>query len=229
MNAKTKFVLATLVIGALLVAATYFFPAREVAIDLIEQVRSYGPSAPVVYFLLHLVASIGGVSRTILTIVAGILFEPVIAFVVVTGSMMIAFMATFMAARYFVADWVQAKLDKTPAARQLMSAVEENSFRMLVLMRLNPFIPGIVNGYGFGLTSMKPMTYFLASVVGSLPLNLIYIYLGWAGGTAILRSGAETTNLQTGTIWFGAIVSVVMLVAITWYGRRAIAATGNNE
>lgn len=229
MKNKTKVILAAVVIGALLVVATVVFPAQEVALDLIRQVRGYGTAAPIVYFFIHLAASISGFSRTILTIVAGILFEPVIAFVVVTASMMIAFMVTFTAARYFVADWVQAKLDEAPAARQLMGAVEDNCFRMLVLMRLNPFIPGILNGYGFGLTSINPLTYFIASVIGSLPLNLIYIYLGWAGGAAILQSGGETSSVQSGTVWFGAVVSVVMLIAITWYGRRAIVAAEGKE
>lgn len=224
MNNKTKILLAALVFGALLVTATYVFPAREVAIGLIEQVRSYGSVAPLVYFFIILFASIGGISRTVMTIIAGILFEPFIAFVVVTGSMMIAFMVTFTAARYFVADWVNAQLEKTPLARKLMCAVEDDCFRMLVLMRLNPFVPGIVNGYGFGLTSIKPLTYFVASVIGSLPLNLIYIYLGWAGGTAILQSGGDANRLQSGTMLFGVAVSVVMLVTITWYGRRAIVA-----
>ena len=55
-------------------------------------------------------------------------------------------------------------------------------------------------------------------------MNLIYIYLGWAGGTAILQSGGEPSSVQSGTVWFGAVVSVVMLIAITWYGRRALVA-----
>ena len=226
MNKKTRVILTVLVVGAMLVAATIVLPAREVAMDLIQKVRSFGPVAPIVYFFIHLAASISGFSRTILTIVAGILFEPVVAFTVVTGSMMIAFMATFLAARYFLADWVRTQLDRTPTARQLMGAVEDNCFRMLVLMRLNPFVPGIVNGYGFGLTSIRPLTYFVASVIGSLPLNLIYIYLGWAGGTAILQPGADTGGVQGATMWFGVAVSVAMLGAITWYGRRAMAASG---
>lgn len=228
MNTRTKFILAALGIGGVVIAATVVLPAREVAMELIEKVRSYGPVAPVVYFFVYLAAAISGFSRTVLTIIAGILFEPVIAFVVVTVAMMITFIVTFTAARYFMADWVQARLDEIPVARKLLCAVEDNCFRMLVLMRLNPFVPGIVNGYGFGLTSIKPTTYFLASVIGSLPLNLIFIYLGWAGGTAILQSGEEASSLQSGTVLFGTIISVVMLVAITWYGRRTILSAEGN-
>ena len=165
-----------------------------------------------------------------MTIVAGIVFNPVVAFVVTLVAMMASFMCTFTLARYFLSDWVAARLEKYPTASDLMSAVEDNGFRVLVMMRLNPFVPGFVNGYGFGLTSIKPQTYLLASVIGCMPLTLIYIYIGWAGGEAILRSGGEAEKLQEGTMWFGLGLSVVMLVAIAWYGRRtlaAVAATGD--
>jgi uncharacterized membrane protein YdjX (TVP38/TMEM64 family) len=209
-----------------LATVVYLLPAKEIAIDLITRIRSAGVIAPVVFFFIYLVAAVLGFSRTVLAIVAGVAFNPVVAFSVVLAAMMASFMCTYVLARYFLADWVTARLEKIPVARKLLAAVEGNGFRMLVMMRLNPRVPGVVNGYGFGLTSIKPITYFLASVVGSIPLTLIHLYLGWAGGEAILRSGGQAEKLQEGTMLFGVCLSVVMLIAITWYGRRLIAAVG---
>jgi uncharacterized membrane protein YdjX (TVP38/TMEM64 family) len=86
-----------------------------------------------------------------------------------------------------------------------------------------------LNGYGFGLTSIKPLPYLIGSVVGSIPPTLIYVYLGWAGGEAMLRSGGEAENLQQGTMLFGVGLSVVMLLAIAWYGRRMLVATDTSN
>lgn len=228
MSTKTKYALTSLFFVALFFTAIYLIPAKEIAIDLIARIRAHGAIAPVVYFFVYLVAAVSGFSRTVLTIIAGIIFEPLVAFLVVIVSTMVAFMCTFMLARYFAAGWVAARLEKISAAKSLMSAVEKHGFRMLVLMRLNPFVPGIVNGYGFGMTSIRPLPYFVASMVGSLPLILIYIYLGWAGGEALLYAGAEAESLQSGTLVFGVVLSALMLIAISWYGRRAIASANTD-
>ncbi len=225
MSKGATYVLAAVLVAAALFAIVHFFSAREIASDLITRIRAYGAIAPVVYFFVYLLAAIAGFPRTVLTIVAGIIFAPVVAFVVVMASIMATFMCTFLIARYFAADWVTARLEKVAVAKQLMAAVDQHGFRMLVLMRLNPFVPGIVNGYGFGLTSIRPLPYFVASVLGQLPLILIYVYLGWAGGEAILHSGAGSDKLRYGTLLFGVALSLLMLIAIGWYGRRMIAST----
>lgn len=222
---KIKTLTSLALILSVVVATVYLIPTKEIALNLIESTRSAGAIAPVLFFVAYVVAAVLGFSRTALAVVAGIVFSPVVAFAVVLVAMMASFMCTYLLAKYFLADWVASRLKKMPIARKLMSAVEENGFRMLVIMRMNPFVPGFINGYGFGLTAIRPTTYFLGSVVGSLPLTLIYLYLGWVGGEAMLRSDSHAENLQEGTMWFGAGLSVVMLIAIAWYGRRTLAMT----
>lgn len=224
MGRNTKTGLALLLAIAAVAAVVYLLPAKELAIDLITRIRGAGAVAPLLFFFVYVSAAVLGFSRTVLAIVAGIVFNPVVAFAVVLIAMMASFMATYTLARFFLEEWVAARLENIPVARGLMQAVEDNGFRMLVMMRMNPFVPGFVNGYGFGLTSIRPLTYLLGSVIGSIPLTLIYLYLGWAGGEAMLRSGGQSQQLQEGTMLFGIGLSVVMLVAITWYGRRTLAA-----
>ena len=229
MSKNRKIELIAVLFAAALAAMVYFLPAREIAADLITRIRATGAIAPVVFFFLYVLAAIVGFSRTVLAIVAGIIFNPVVAFFVLLTAMITAFLCTYMLARHFLSDWVSKRLEKIPLARDLLAAVEDNGFRMLVMMRLNPFVPGFVNGYGFGLTAIKPATYLLASVLGSIPLTLIYLYLGWAGGEAMLRSTGEAQKLQEGTMLFGVGLSVVMLILITWYGRRAIVAAASQR
>lgn len=228
MSNNAKYALTTLLLVTIFIAAAYLVPAKEVATDLVGRIRDYGAIAPIVYFFLYLVAGVAGFSRTILTIIAGIVFEPLVAAIVVILATMAVFMCTFLIARYFAADWVAARLRKIPTAKTLISAVEEHGFRLLVLMRLNPFVPGVVNGYGFGMTSIKPLPYLIASMLGSLPLTLIYVYLGYAGGEALLRDGAQPDSLQRGTLLFGIVLSAILLIAISWYGHRAVTSVGSD-
>ncbi len=225
MRNSTKYALTLTGVAALLIVVVYLLPAKEMALELIAHIRSYGAIAPVVYFCVFVGAAVVGFSRSVLTVIAGILFEPPLAVTVVLVSLVVSFMTTYLLAKYFAAGWVEARLNKVPASKALMAAVEQHGFRMLVLMRLNPFVPGIVNGYGFGMTSIRPLPYFVASLLGSLPLTLIYLYLGWAGGKTVLHPGTEPPAVQSGTMIFGIAVSVLMLIAIAWYGRRATALT----
>lgn len=225
-SSHTKAALLVLLVVVLIAVVVYLIPARELAVDVINRVQSYGAIAPVAYFFLFATAAIAGISRTLMTIVAGILFSPVVAVVVVMAALMTTFTITFMVARHYAADWVAARLEKIPTAKALLSAVEQHGFRLLVLMRLNPFVPGVVNDYGFGLTSIGPRTYFLASLLGALPLALIYTYLGWAGGQSMLHAGSETQGLQSATLAAGVVLSVILIIAISWYGHRAVAAAG---
>ena len=222
---KKKFAIG-LLIAAMLIAVVWLVPVREFAADLIIEIRSYGALAPVIYFFIFLVAAVVGLSLAALTVAAGIIFEPVTAFLVVLLSFVTAFLTTFMLSRHLLKDWVSRRLEKWPMAEKCMSAVEAQGFRMLVLMRMNPFIPGFVNGYGFGMTSINFGTYFGASLVGSIPLMLVNLYLGWAGGRAILRGSSENTTMDTGMVLFGIAISVVTLIFFAWYGRRVLARSG---
>ncbi len=215
--------------AAALVAVVYFLPAKEIAVDLVRTIRSYGPVAPVVFFMLYIIAAIIGFPRTVLAILAGIIFTPLTAVIVLMVSMMAAFMATFWLSRHLAADWVAARLESIPIAKALLREVEQNGFKVLALMRMNPFVPAFINGYGFGLTRISPLSYFTASVLGSLPLNMIYIYLGWAGGTAILGDSPDASALQEGTLWAGVALSALLLVAVGWYGRRSIGSVFSQE
>ena len=224
-STMSRIVKATIVIGLVvsaLIALAVLLPAKELAIELIDWVRGLGALGPAVFFLAYLTASILGFSRTALNIVAGTLFDPVIAVATVVGAAVVAFLSTYSIARYFAADWVAARLKRYRVAKNLMSAVEANGFRLLILMRMNPFVPGFVNGYGFGLTSIRLIPYLVASVIGALPLILINVYLGWAGGEAMLRSDGQPSAVQSGTLAFGVVLSLVLLVAIGWYGKRVL-------
>jgi len=216
---KTALLLAFI---ALVAVALYFVPVRELAVDLVAEIEQFGGAATVVFLALYVVFAVLGFSRTLLHIVAGIVFDPFVAVVVVFLSSLCAFVSTFSIARYLAGQWVEERLKKISAARTLLSIIDNNGLRLVILMRMNPFVPGFVNGYGFGLTSIKFGPYLLGSVMGSLPLSLIHVYLGWAGGESILRGDGQPQAMQSATLLIGVVISLVLIAGISWYGHRAV-------
>lgn len=211
-----------LICVSLVAAIVFIAQEADLASGLVDRVNSYGAVAPLIYVLVYIILAVGGFPRSVLAVVSGILFDPIVAVIAVSIAILITFVVTFMLARYYAGNWVEKKLEKIPTARKLMSAVEENGLRLLVLMRMNPFVPGFVNGYGFGLTSIDFRSYILGSMVGSLPLNLIYVYLGWTGGRAILLDIDGGEGMQTGNLVLGLVVSTLAFAVIAYYGRRAL-------
>jgi uncharacterized membrane protein YdjX (TVP38/TMEM64 family) len=96
-------------------------------------------------------------------------------------------------------------------------AVGRDGFGIVLLMRLSPLFPyGLVN-YALGLTRVRARDFVLASLVGMVPLNALYAWLGsmaptvaqalegragagwgpwdWASGAAGLLAGAGVLAL----------------------------------
>jgi len=82
----------------------------------------------------------------------------------------------FLAARFLFRDAVQRRF-----ARQLGAinrGIERDGVYYLFLMRLIPAFPFFVINLVMGLTPMRTRTYFLVSLVGMIPGNLLFVNAG---------------------------------------------------
>ncbi len=205
-----------------LIAAGLDLPVKNSVGELVARGKSYGNWATLPYLALYVTAAVSGMSRTLLNILAGVIFAPAIAVLAVLVASTAAFATTFCIARFIARDWVAKHLEKIPTASTFMAAIDTYGFRLLVLMRMNPLIPGFINGYGFGLTSIRLGSYMLASILGSMPLSLLHIYLGWAGGEMLLADGQLPGDVQHTLLISGCVLSFALLVVISWYAQNTL-------
>ena len=56
-----------------------------------------------------------------------------------------------------------------PWFQAIDNAIGEDGFRVVALLRLSPLLPFALSNYLYGLTSVKPRPYILASWLGMLP------------------------------------------------------------
>ena len=82
--------------------------------------------------------------------------------------------------------------------------------RLVVLLRLNPFIPAVLKNYGFGITEISFKQYAWATLIGQLPLVSLYTYLGWVGGNSMLNSDAHPPTYQWAILGGGLLVSIIV-------------------
>lgn len=212
----------TLAVILALTAGWKFLPMHEWSQSAIEWVEGLGVWGYLAFVVIYLVGALIGFPRTPLNVGAGIIFGFGAGLCTVALSSAAANFMTFEIARHVAHDWVCRRISKIPNAQKIMEAVEREGFKMVFLLRMNPFIPAVLKGYGFGTTNLKFPTYMAASVLGSLPILTAHVYLGHLGGAAMMSSAEQPEQWRSIVMVGGGIVSVIGVAVISWYAHRAL-------
>ena len=146
--------------------------------------------------LLHLMKQGGTISILIsMLLVAICVFFPVIPFPVLAGTIgavfgtaqgmvvsltgaMVGTMAFFFLSRYGFRDYAQQKLMKYPKVQEYNEFLNRNSFVAILTCRLIPIIPAPVVNIICGLSHVRWLTFFTASIIGKIPNILLLSYAG---------------------------------------------------
>ncbi len=82
----------------------------------------------------------------------------------------------FLSARFFLHDWVQDKFAKY--LQSINQGFERDGAFYVVSLRMIAVFPFFVVNLALGLVPIRVRTYFLATMLGMLPLNFAFVYLG---------------------------------------------------
>jgi len=162
---------------------------------------------------VYFIAAVLFIPGSILTLGSGFIFANALGlgWGVVVGSAAVFLgasagaSAAFLLAKYILRDWTQELTKSYVIFEALDVALEENGFKIMLLLRLSPLIPFNVLNYMAGVTSISFLNYVLA-FIGMLPATILYVFLGASAGS-IADSFSSGTN-PTLTI----IIIVVSLV-----------------
>lgn len=165
--------------------------------------------APFVYFLVYVASVVAFMPGSVITLVGGALFGPLMGTIYVSLASTTAAGIAFLIARYLAADWVEekasGKLDK------VKTGIEEQGWKFVAFTRLVPIFPYNLLNYMFGLTKIRFWTYVWVSWVCMLPGTFAYVYLGFAGQkVAVGGVGLKKLVAIVGTA-IGLIVLVSMI------------------
>src|SRR6185312_8262192 len=188
------------VLAAGIVAAWHWRGAFDPA--MLGPRLSSSPAAPLVFLALHVAASLLFVPRTLLAIVAGLVFG--------------MWWGTLWAALGSVIGAAAGVVDAASWARLsgLLGRVERGGWRAVATIRLIPVIPHSLTNYALGLTRLKLAPYALGSLLGQLPLTIAYADLGAAGERAMLGAGGWLVPTAIGA------AALALSLAIPLIARR---------
>jgi len=134
------------------------------------------PTAPLGFLAVHIAASLLFVPRTLLAIVAGLLFGMGWGILWAASGSVAGAVAGFLVARYLCSS-----PDDLGRLGLVAAQVERGGWRAVALLRLIPVMPHSVANYGLGLTKLPLGSFAFGSLLGQLPLTIAYVDLGAAG------------------------------------------------
>jgi uncharacterized membrane protein YdjX (TVP38/TMEM64 family) len=202
----------------LLLGAWAAAPADEWIQAIGRAVAQLGWAAPVAYVALYVVGTVVLAPSPLMSIAAGVAFGwwgfPLAVVAATAGATV-----SFLIGRYFLNDDLEGWLTERRIFRAAKHAIDEEGWRIQLLLRLSPAVPfGLLN-YLMGLTKTPLSTYVWSTAVGILPGSFIDIYIGVIGQN--LAGGARIVYLSA-----GAAVTVACAAVVTLKARRSLREAG---
>jgi pyruvate/2-oxoglutarate dehydrogenase complex dihydrolipoamide dehydrogenase (E3) component/uncharacterized membrane protein YdjX (TVP38/TMEM64 family) len=149
--------------------------------SLLERVQGYYQARPVPTALAFFAAyvAVTGLSlpgAAVMTLLAGAIFGLLWGVVIVSFASTLGATLAFLASRFLLRDWVQARFgDKL---KRINDGVAREGAFYLFALRLVPAFPFFAINLLMGLTPIRTWTYFWVSQVGMLAGTVVYVYAG---------------------------------------------------
>lgn len=179
--------------------------------------ESLGWAGPVVFALIYGALGALAAPTGLIELIAGAIFGFWVAGAAVLAGALMAANIGFVCGRWLARDWVSNKLQGNRKAEQIEAAVEQRGFWITVLIRLSPAVPFNLTSYVLGASTIRWLTFLLASLLGMIPIKLFLVWLG-ASGQKLL--GAAKPSQWGANEWMiyggGTMVTIAVVLLIGW-------------
>jgi uncharacterized membrane protein YdjX (TVP38/TMEM64 family) len=216
---KRYWPLGVAVFVLLLVALAWIAaPAADWIKALSNNVSRLGALGPAIYFVLYVLGTVVLAPSPLMSIAAGVAFGwwglPLAVISATAGAT-----CSFLLSRYFFGETLEDWLMQRRISKAAKNAVDEEGWRVLLLLRLSPVVPfGLLN-YLLGLTNTPVTIYVLWTAIGILPGSIVDIYIGIVGASA-------GGTAQFAYMVLGLVATVIVVVLITFKARAYLREAG---
>jgi uncharacterized membrane protein YdjX (TVP38/TMEM64 family) len=204
------------ILPLLLFGLSFLLPVRDWVKAFSDEAANWGVLGGVLFILANAAATVLMVPGWVFTLTAGLLYGLGWGSLVAhTGSMTGAALA-FLCGRYLVRSRVQTWLGHNKKFESIDRAVARKGWKIVAMIRLSPVIPFFLQNYLYSITRIGFWSYFLPSILCTLPGTILYVYLGAAGRYGVTGERPDGGPVQ----WVLLGVGFAATVAGTLYIRR---------
>jgi len=217
-----------LLLGLLLVALAIVWvalPVREWVQSLIASIRELGAAGAAIYALAYIVLVVLLAPAEVMTIAAGLIYGAW-AFPLVIVSATAGAALAFLVSRYLARDMVLRLIEKRPSLQAVDKTIDEEGWKVVMLLRLNPLVPFNLQNYFFGAMRMGFVPYAVATFFGIMPGTAAYVYIGTLGQVA---TGPGGSTVKIVFLVLGLAATVVLIFIISRKARAKLQSLGVNR
>ncbi|MEG0099827.1 MAG: TVP38/TMEM64 family protein [Citrobacter sp.] len=189
--------------------------------DLIRQSGMFGYA---LYILLFIVAALCLIPGSVLVIVGGILFGPVMGTLVSLFAATVASALSFLLARWLGRDLLLKYVGHTTIFQAIEKGIAQSGIDFLIFTRLVPLFPYNIQNYAYGLTTISFWSFTVISAVTTLPGLFIYTLMSHE-----LASKGITLAFMVKLSIAGFILFALVQAAKAWARVKRIVPSTNGE
>ena len=187
----------------------------------VDGLGAWGPAAYVIGYALAVVAFVPG---SLLTLAGGAIFGLAAGTAYVFVAATLGASAAFLVSRHLARAAIERRLTGNRRFAAIDRAVGKQGRKIVFLLRLSPVFPFNMLNYGLGLTRVRFLDYFAASI-GMLPGTLLYVYYGKLLGDVAALAGGVAPEKDAGyyaVLALGLVATVAVTTLVTRIARRAL-------
>jgi pyruvate/2-oxoglutarate dehydrogenase complex dihydrolipoamide dehydrogenase (E3) component/uncharacterized membrane protein YdjX (TVP38/TMEM64 family) len=180
--------------------------AQQAALDAYRQAHPWLTAG--IYFVVYVaVTALSLPGAAIMTLAGGAVFGLLWGTVLVSFASSLGATLAFLASRFLLRDWVQARFGER--LRAINEGVGKEGGFYLFTLRLVPVFPFFMINLLMGLTPMRAATFYWVSQVGMLAGTLVYVN----AGTQLAGISSLSGILSPGLIGSFALLGIFPLIA----------------
>ena len=174
-----------IVIFLIVIVSLLFSEFRNYSVTMLNDnllfIESYRQANPyeveLIFFTSYIIlTSLSLPVALVLGLLAGMIFDNIIAIILISFASTLGATIAFLVSRYFFRDFIQNKY-----ARQyhiVNDGVKKNSGYYIFALRMCMVFPFFLVNLLMGLTTVKTIQYYIVSQIGMLPGTIIIVSLG---------------------------------------------------
>jgi uncharacterized membrane protein YdjX (TVP38/TMEM64 family) len=192
--------------------AWLLLPIHEWVQPFQSWIQGLGIVGALAFAAMYILAVILLAPAELMSIMAGLIFGfwggPLVIVAATVGAAL-----AFLVSRYAVRDRVIKLVRNRPLLQAVDAAVREESWKIVLLLRLNPLVPFNLQNYFFGATQIGFWPYTAATFIGIMPGATFYVYIGAIGGAATMTRSYGSAHVAILAIGLAATAIVLFIIS----------------
>lgn len=173
--------------------------------EIKEWILSFGMWAPILYIVLYTVRPLIFFPASVLSITGGLAFGALMGTVYTVIGATLGAVVAFLVAKKLGKGVIKNGAGKVD---QIQQQLEKNGFIYVLIFRLLPIFNFDLISYAAGLSKVRLLPFFLATLIGIIPGTFAYNFLG----SSIVSKDPR--------IIIGAIIVFLILTIVPWYLQK---------